>query len=164
MLGAAQIAPSAANDEAAAPVAADWMDHETQRAHRVACAGLRQDDLRWLARGFSAYLAGKGSVPLERCLRLPTNDAARQRAARDHWLRLAWSRSPSELSPWRRSESLAVAITRFRTTKWPRWKSMTAAPVDADSLDAALFEAFRSHDRIPSTPMQLHNIAQSDGH
>ena len=136
------------------------LDNELLRAHRVATDNLDQDDVTWLANGFRAYLTSKGRIPLERCLRLPANEAACQRAIRDYWLRLAWRRVSSELSPWCRSESLSVAIKRFRATKWVRWNETRSLDVSPDSLDEALFEAFRSHERIPSTAMQLHNIAQ----
>lgn len=136
------------------------LDNELLRAHRVASDRLDQEDVTWLAKGFRAYLTNKGRIPLERCLRLPANEAACQRAIRDYWLRLAWRRVAGELSPWCRSESLSVAIRRFRATKWARWNETRSLDVAADSLDEALFEAFRSHERIPSTAMQLHNIAQ----
>ncbi len=136
------------------------LDNELLRAHRVASDKLDQDDVTWLAKGFRAYLANKGRIPLERCLRLPANEAACQRAIRDYWLRLAWRRVPGDLSPWCRSEGLSTAIKRFRATKWVRWNETRALDVAADSLDEALFEAFRCHERIPSTAMQLHNIAQ----
>jgi hypothetical protein len=136
------------------------LDNELLRAHRVASDRLDQDDVTWLAKGFRAYLANKGRIPLERCLRLPANEAACQRAIRDYWLRLAWRRVPGELSPWCRSEGLSVAVRRFRATKWARWNESRALDVAGESLDEALFEAFRSHERIPSTAMQLHNIAQ----
>ena len=136
------------------------LDRELLRAHRVAADRLEQDDLAWLARGFRAYLASQGRLPLERCLRLPSNAAARQRAVRDYWLRVAWSRVNGDLTPWCRSESLAHIIRRFRVSQWARWKDLAGNPAAADSIEQALLEAFRSHERIPSTAMQLHNIAQ----
>jgi hypothetical protein len=138
------------------------LDNELLRAHRVASDNLDQDDVTWLSKGFRAYLANKGRIPLERCLRLPANEAACQRAIRDYWLRLAWRRVPGQLSPWCRSEGLASAIKRFRATKWARWNETNSLEVAADSLDEALLEAFRSHERIPSTAMQLHSIAQEN--
>ena len=136
------------------------LDNELLRAHRVASDKLDHEDAIWLAKGFRAYLTNKGRIPLERCLRLPANEAACQRAIRDYWLRLAWRRVPGQLSPWCRSEALASAVKRFRATKWVRWSDSKSLDVAPDSLDEALFEAFKSHERIPSTAMQLHNIAQ----
>jgi hypothetical protein len=136
------------------------LDNELLRAHRVASDKLDHDDVTWLAKGFRAYLANKGRIPLERCLRLPANETACQRAIRDYWLRLAWRRVPGELSPWCRSEGLASAVKRFRATKWVRWSETKSLVVAPGGLDEAIFEAFKSHDRIPSTAMQLHNIAQ----
>lgn len=136
------------------------LDKELLRAQRVATDQLQQEDLDWLAKGFRAYLASEGRLPLERCLRLPTNDASRQRAIRDHWLRVAWKRVPGDLTPWCRSERLGDAINRFRATQWLRWKSLKTTSAAEGSMEAALLEAFKAHDRIPSTAMQLHNIAQ----
>lgn len=130
------------------------------RAHRVAETCVAEDDMAWLSRGFRAYLASKGTVPLERCLRLPSGDAALSRARRDHWLRQAWHALGEQATPWRRSELLAETVLRFRSSTWPRWQSLNGAPDGATRIEAALFEAFRSHERVPSTAMQLHTIAQ----
>ena len=132
---------------------------ELVRAHRVANNHLEGDDLEWLCRGFRAFLVSDGKVPLERCLRLPTSKRALRRAHRDHWLRKAWALTNDRLSPWRRSEQLAQDIRRFGAGKWSRWSGLDAVPAEATALDEVLFEAFRSHERVPSTAMQLHNIA-----
>lgn len=134
-------------------------DKELVRAHRVANDSLQPDDIRWLCKGFSAFLASGGKLPLERCLRLPTNERALQRAQRDHWLRLAWQQVDPEASSWRRSELLANEIVRFQAIKWARWSQLSEPPAGARPVDRALFEAFRSHERVPTTAMQLHNIA-----
>ena len=138
-----------------------WLsvDGELARAHRIASGRIEREDLDWLCRGFSAFLGSGGKLPLQRCLRLPTNEPAVQRARRDHWLRRAWLLLDAAQSAWRRSELLAAEIQRFQTGKWLRWSGLDALPVSANALDIALFEAFRSHARVPSTAMQLHNIA-----
>ena len=139
----------------------EWseLDLELSRAHRVANDSLEREDLDWLCRGFSAFLASGGKLPLERCLRLPTNERALRRARRDHWLRRAWLQLDGVPSSWRRSERLAAEVHRFHVAKWPRWSSLPQAPSEASPLEEALFEAFRSHERVPGTAMQLHNIA-----
>lgn len=129
------------------------------RAYEIADGRLDDDDIGWLVQGFKAYLASDGTLPLERCLHLPAGDRALRRARRDSWLRCAWEQMEDEASPWRRSERLAKAVKRFRSTKWPRWRALGAAPAHADGVEHALFEAFRSHERIPATAMQIHNIA-----
>jgi hypothetical protein len=134
------------------------------RAHDIADGRIDVEDVGWLVRGFKAYLASEGTLPLERCLHLPTGDRALRRARRDSWLRQAWDRLDSEVSAWRRSEQLAEAVRRFRTTKWPRWRALGAAPEHATRVEQALFEAFRSHERIPATAMQIHNIALQRQH
>lgn len=134
-------------------------DKELVRAHRVANDNLEPDDIRWLCKGFSAFLASGGKLPLERCLRLPTNERALQRAQRDHWLRLAWEQLDPAASAWRRSELLAHEVHRFQAVKWPRWSHLSEPPSGARPVEQSLFEAFRSHERVPTTAMQLHNIA-----
>lgn len=136
---------------------------ELLHAHRVAYEDLNREDLDWLCRGFRAFLRSEGKIPLERCLRLPTSDRAHRRARRDHWLRAAWNLMDERLSPWRKSESLATEVRRFAAVKWLRWADPEHLPTTMTPLEAALFEAFRSHERIPSTAMQLHNIAASRG-
>ena len=135
------------------------LDLELSRAHRVATDSIERGDLDWLCRGFSAFLASGGKLPLERCLRLPTNERALRRARRDHWLRRAWLQVEGASSSWRRSEQLASEVHRFHVGKWPRWSALEQAPADASALEKSLFEAFRSHERVPGTAMQLHNIA-----
>jgi hypothetical protein len=151
--GAALAQASAANDGCA------LMDKELGRAHRVASASIEPEDIRWLCKGFSAFLASGGKLSLERCLRLPTNERALQRAKRDHFLRAAWHLLDAAASPWRRSELLSEEVRRFQATKWVRWAQLGQAAAGARAIDQALFEAFRSHARVPTTAMQLHNIA-----
>jgi hypothetical protein len=140
------------------------LDEELERAHRVANGRVEPDDLRWLSKGFSAFLAGGGSLPLERCLRLLRNDSALRRAGRDYWLRRAWGVLCEGLSPWRRSETLAAAVRDFQSRKWPRWRMLQDPPLTASEIEMALFHASRVCERIPRTAMQLHNIAYHRRH
>lgn len=135
------------------------MDKEFGRAQRVASASIEPEDIRWLCKGFTAFLASGGKLSLERCLRLPTNERALQRAKRDHFLRAAWRLLDATASPWQRSELLSEEVRRFQATKWARWSQLGQAAAGARAIDHALFEAFRSHARVPTTAMQLHNIA-----
>lgn len=132
---------------------------EFERAQRVASGQIGAADLAWLVKGFRAFLANGGALSLERCLRLPRNDGELRRASRDYWLRRAWNLLDRELSPWRRSEELATALRTFETTQWPRWSALSEPPAAATEIEAAMFNAFHAHDRIPTTAMQLHNIA-----
>lgn len=151
--GVARAAQGAASDFCA------LMDKELGRAHRVASDSLEPEDLRWLCKGFRAFLASRGKLSLERCLRLPSNERALQRAQRDYWLRAAWQLLDPAVSAWRRSELLAEEVRRFQAVKWARWSQLGQPSPGARDIDLALFEAFRSHERVPSTAMQLHNIA-----
>jgi len=134
-------------------------NNQLTRAHRVASRNFGCEEIEWLCNGFSAFLANSGRVPLERCLRLPTNEHALSRAKRDALLCEAWLETDPTLSAWQRSEALAVEVRRFAARKWPRWSEMSEAPEGASAIERTLFEAFRSHGRIPGTTMQLHNIA-----
>lgn len=154
--------PSAANTAAAGE--APLLQEELERAQRVANGQIGAKDLDWLSKGFSAFLANGGALPLERCLRLPLKDGALRRACRDYWLRTAWKMLDGELSPWCRSEILAAAVRNFASRQWVRWRALSAAPAEAVELETALFHAFRACERIPATAMQLHNIAHHRRH
>ena len=158
--------PAAVHFEVAAsdPGERPLLQLELERAQRVASGQVEAQDLDWLGKGFSAFLANGGAIPLERCLRLPWKDGALRRACRDYWLRRAWKLIAGDLSPWRRSEALAEAVRGFEARHWARWRSLQTVPVDAAQLEVALFHAFRSSDRIPTTAMQLHNIAHHRRH
>lgn len=140
------------------------LQEEFERAQRVASGHVGAQDLDWLSKGFSAFLANGGALPLERCLRLPWKDGALRRASRDYWLRRAWKLVAEDLSPWRRSELLAATVRGFSGRQWPRWRGLQAVPPEASELEAALFQAFRACERIPATAMQLHNIAHHRRH
>ena len=149
---------SARADEGAA------LQEEFERAQRVASGQIGAQDLDWLSKGFAAFLANGGALPLERCLRLPWKDGALRRACRDYWLRRAWKLAGGDLSPWRRSEVLASAVRSFSGRQWVRWRSLQAVPAEAGEVEAALYYAFRACERIPATAMQLHNIAHHRRH
>jgi hypothetical protein len=140
------------------------LDEGLDRAQRVANARIGADELAWLSKGFNAFLAAGGALPLERCLALPRNQYALQRACRDYWLRRAWESLDDNLSPWRRSERLAVMIRSFRSRRWPRWRALQEAPKFVGGVENALFHAFRCSQRVPQTAMQLHNIANHRQH
>jgi hypothetical protein len=139
-------------------------DEGFERAQRLASGCVEAADIGWLSKGFSAFLAAGGALPLERCLGLPRNDSALRRMCRDCWLRRAWTTMGDELSPWRRSEKLAVAVRNFRSRQWIRWRTLLEAPKLVSEVDFALFQAFRSSERVPETAMQLHNIAHHRRH
>jgi len=140
------------------------LQEEFERAQRVASGQIGAQDLDWLSKGFAAFLANGGALPLERCLRLPWKDGALRRACRDYWLRRAWKLVGGELSPWRRSEVLALTVRNFSSRQWVRWRGLQGVPPEAGDLESALFHAFRASERIPTTAMQLHNIAHHRRH
>ena len=137
---------------------------EFERAHRVASGQIGAEDVDWLSKGFAAFLANGGALPLERCLRLPWKEGALRRACRDYWLRRAWKLLEEDLSPWRRSEVLATTVRAFSSRQWARWRSLQVPPSDATELEMTLFQAFRACERVPATGMQIHNIAHHRRH
>src|SRR5437867_13094777 len=80
------IPAASANGATDAPL----LQEELERAQRVAGGQIGAQDLDWLSKGFSAFLANGGALPLERCLRLPGRDGALRRECRGYWLRSAW--------------------------------------------------------------------------
>jgi hypothetical protein len=140
------------------------LDEGFERAQRVASRRAEPADVAWLSKGFSAFLASGGALPLERCLGLPRNDCALRRACRDYWLRRAWTALGDDLSPWRRSEKLAAVVRNFRSRQWVRWCTLQNVPKVASEVELALFQAFHSSERVPETAMQLHNIAHHRRH
>ena len=140
------------------------VDEGFDRAQRLASGRVEAADVAWLSKGFSAFLAAGGALPLERCLGLPRNDCALRRACRDYWLRRAWQALDDDLSPWRRSEKLAAVVRKFRMGRWVQWRTLEDAPILASEVELAVFEAFRSSERVPQSAMQLHNIAYHRRH
>src|SRR5437762_6092191 len=110
---------------------APLLQEELERAQRVASGQIGAQDLDWLSKGFSAFLANGGALPLERCLRLPGRDGALRRECRDYWLRSAWKMTGGDLSPWCRSEMLAVEVRTFAARQWVRWRTLQSVPPDA---------------------------------
>lgn len=139
-------------------------DEGFDRAQRLASGRVEPDDVAWLSKGFRAFLGAGGALPLERCLGLPRNDCALRRACRDYWLRRAWQALDDDLSPWRRSEKLAAVVRKFRMGRWVHWRTLEDAPILANEVEVAVFEAFRSSERVPQSAMQLHNIAYHRRH
>src|SRR6266508_5806245 len=125
--------PARAADDGAVP------QEEFERAQRVASGQIGAQDLDWLSKGFAAFLANGGTLPLERCLRLPWKDGALRRTCRDYWLRRAWKLVGGDLSPWRRSEVLAVTVRSFSSRQWLRWRGLQAVPAEAGELESVLF-------------------------
>jgi len=140
------------------------MNDAFERAQRIARGELGPGDQAWLSKAFSVFLTPSNALSIERCLGLRGDDYSLRRASRDYWLRIAWQSLEGNPSPWRRSENLATTIRDFRTRHWVRWRSLKEPPRYADHVETALFRAFRISERIPSTAMQLHNIAHCRRH
>jgi hypothetical protein len=110
---------------------------------RVLGQRIDQDTLRWLIEGFRKFDEHDGTLPLERCLRLPTA-AQRRLAERDFWLRVAGSLI-TEPKPVARATELANCLTAFMSRgPWRQWSASSEPPDEATALQQALFHAARA--------------------
>lgn len=119
------------------------------------------DVANWFGQGIEAYLLQRGT--LDQCLKLTGGGGIRKAltrhltSKRNYHLRQAWSEIDGA-SPWRRSVALATQIQRFESILWPRWRDLTAAPVNCSRLRLHLFEAFRTGASVPVSLSQIHEI------
>jgi hypothetical protein len=126
-----------------------------------AAAGDFDDDVQsHLKAGLRLYLETGGTLPLERCLRLPTTPKGLCKAQRDYWLRRAWE-SLDAPSGWSRSVSLAEEIKRFESRIWGRWREYDTPPEkNTSELSKTLFHAFRVGIDIPRTAVGIDKIVR----
>lgn len=80
------------------------------------------------------------------------------RETRNAWLATAAAATVGR-SPWARAQSLAVAVHRFDSVTWPRWRRHAEAPSDATPRQRALFHAARIAEGaglpLPTSPRAL---------
>lgn len=126
----------------------------------------------WILRGLRSYFRARGSVPLDRCLGLPSIKSARRAflvTSRDFWLCVAHGLCDGG-TDWARSVSLADEMERFVTCIWPSWCDFHAPPRGSSQLREALFHAMkaacamptaRGLPAMPSTARMLHGIAKN---
>lgn len=126
-------------------------------ASNVAAGRIGPTEVARLQKGFSAWLAGSGAMPLERYLHLPQTTKALTRANRDAWLRQAWLLT-DPVEPWLKSCALAVELNDFMARIWPAWSQQDAPPERASGLRSALFWAAKTGARLPGSGMRLHTI------
>lgn len=103
---------------------------------------------RWLADGIERHLQGE---PLESCLGLHRHATLKLRntALSDAW---AMIDAPTG---WAKACTLAAAVKRFRAN-WPRLRNQDTGSLAP--MQAALYRAFASGQKVPVTPRQLWNL------
>ena len=117
-----------------------------------------ESDIAWVSRAFAAYLRDSGSIPLERCLHLPTTHAGWRRINRDIWLCKA-ARLVGHHGSWSESQRLAGEWERFISRgAWSSWRDEEAPPAYATDLSAALFYATRLNRSQGLNAKQIHRI------
>lgn len=115
---------------------------------------------RFLQAGLQRYLETGGTLPLERCLHLPTTPKGLCKARRDYWLRRAW-KALEAASDWSRSLRLTEEVERFESRGiWRRWRELDTPPANVSELHGALFHAFKSGADIPRTAVGLDKIVR----
>lgn len=108
-------------------------------AVRFATGSEDPDVLAWARSGFAAYLRARSSVPLERCLRLPSTEAQFTRILRDYWLIQA-ARALDEGYTWTAAVHLSAELSEFLSRgPWRAWRALDEPPDGASALRLALF-------------------------
>lgn len=116
--------------------------------------------LTWLQRGFSAHAAACGEMPLERCLRLGTQNK-QARVARDAWLLKAWHLLTEVPAGRARSNELARQLRHFEATFWTSkqaWRDLQAPPAGTSELRVALFQVAKTGALLPTSERTIHII------
>lgn len=97
----------------------------------------------WLREGFIRWFRARHTLPLERCLNLPTTAAKQQQAVRDYWLLKAIDQIAAPTA-WQGGQLLEKELSDFITRgHWRRWKGLVDPPSHAGALDRALFYAVK---------------------
>ena len=129
-----------------------------EMAGRIAVGHFGEAERRWLQRGFSAWLAGRGAVSADACLRLPTTAAQVQFAVRDRAL-VAAAREIVASGPWAGARALAEELDRYATRGgWLTWRDLAAPPPGCSQLRIELHRALRCNDGQCLSAKQLHRI------
>jgi hypothetical protein len=121
----------------------------------LASNGRDEAAARWVSDGLSAWLHAGGSLPLTRCLGLPTTPGKTQQLLRDAWIREA-ARYVEAATEWQRACKLAEEIRRFERL-WECWRNGKLPPPRATPTQACLFFA-RQHGELPKSSRQVRNV------
>jgi hypothetical protein len=123
----------------------------------LASGGADKEAAAWAASGLHAWIRSGGSLPLTRCLGLPTTPGKTQQLLRDAWLREAARHVPGD-TPWQKACALAAEIRHFERL-WECWHGERFPPARARPVEQALFFA-RTHAPLPGTARRLRSILQ----
>lgn len=115
-------------------------------------------DIEWLSNAFAAVLTNLGTVPLERCLHLPTTSTGWRKMSRDQWLCKAAMLLDSPTA-WATSQDLKMQWDRFvERGYWPQWRDDEQPPEIASNLNKALFYATKLNRGQSLTTKQISRI------
>lgn len=124
-------------------------------AGQIAAGTLDDAAIKWITKGFSAWVCGGGAIPLERCLHLPKTERKVRLAERNYWLAKAAMETNSP-SPWaaavRVQDELGTFISRG---PWRVWSGLDKPPAGASELRTALFHVAKINRGRPLTARQI---------
>ena len=113
---------------------------------------------QWLRAGFLKWFDDSHSLPLERCLGLPTTKAKRRSGVRAAWLCDA-ARYIDAVNPTQGAEKLSREWAAFVARgPWRFWRDDEHPPADAPRLDRALFYATKYSAGNTLCPRHLRRI------
>jgi hypothetical protein len=128
-------------------------------AARLASGQPDQASLRWIQKGFEAWLRNGGDIPLERCLQLPKSQARMRLMRRNFWLGLAAGLMEHKASLTNLAADLSAELHTFVSRgPWVAWHALEHPPGDASQLRTALFHVARNNDGEALSAKQVHRI------
>lgn len=116
-------------------------------------------EIEWLRNSLGAFLGSNGTVPLERCLHLPTTMAGWRKSRRDGWLVIAASLIDAAGSTTGSIRLETEWNTFLSRGPWQAWRDDSEPPSEATPLAVALFWATRFNRSESLSPKQIERIA-----
>lgn len=127
-------------------------------AANLAAGGADPTTLHWVQKGFAAWAASGGDIPLERCLRLPATPTRRRLMRRNLWILVA-SNLVEGPEGWANATQLAAELERFLSRgPWLAWRDLSNPPLDASDLRTALFHVAKTNNGESLSPKQIHRL------
>lgn len=109
---------------------------------QVRSGRISSEALDWLAEGFATFDRADGQLPMERCLRLPTQ-AQRQRQQRDYWVCEA-ARLIGGDSAKSTAARVGSDLDAFMRGTWREWRALADPPYGTSELRCVLFRLAKS--------------------
>lgn len=114
-------------------------------ADRIALNAMDEQTMAWVQAGFAKWTRCGGTLPLERCLGLPTTRNQVELRKRDYWLKKA-ALMLHKGSPHATMNALADELEVFISRgPWRVWEALSAPPAGASELRSALFYAVKAN-------------------